>query len=188
MHRDLMRLPARHSRTGLLNVIVETPRGSRNKYRYDEELGLFLLHKRLPAGAAFPFDFGFVPATRAEDGDPLDVVVLADEATMAGCLTTVRLLGVLEAEQTEKGETLRNDRLVGVAETEKIHPEITSLDQVPPREIEQIEHFFVSYNRYEGREFVIVGRGGPKVAWKLVESGMRSYQTSGNHAARSRDA
>src|SRR5437764_1172805 len=81
-------LGARDRATGLVNVIVETPAGSRSKYKYDEALGLFRLHKLLPVGAAFPFDFGFIPGTRAEDGDPLDVLLLGVEPTFVGCLVT----------------------------------------------------------------------------------------------------
>src|SRR5919199_1807176 len=102
-----------------LNVIIETPKGSRNKFDYDEELGLFKLGGVLPAGASFPFDFGFLPATRGGDGDPLDVLVLMDEPAFAGCLVTVRLLGVIEAEQTEGDATTRNDRLIAVAATSR---------------------------------------------------------------------
>ncbi len=93
-----------------LNVIIETPKGSRNKFKYDEEFGLFRLSGLLPVGAVFPFDFGFVPSTAGEDGDPLDVLLLMDEPAFAGCLVTSRLIGVIEAEQTEEGKAERNDR------------------------------------------------------------------------------
>jgi inorganic pyrophosphatase len=100
---------------GDLRVIIETPQGSRNKFDYDAELGLFKLGGVLPAGAVFPFDFGFVPSTTGGDGDPLDVLVLMDEAAFAGCLVEARLIGVIEAKQTERdGKTTRNDRLVAV--------------------------------------------------------------------------
>src|SRR5437764_15464112 len=86
---------------GVVHVIVDTPKGSRNKFKYDEELGLFKLSGVLPAGAVFPFDFGFVPATLGGDGDALDVLLLMDEPAFVGCLVEVRLIGVIEAEQTE---------------------------------------------------------------------------------------
>src|SRR3954464_7536915 len=87
--------------TGDLNMIIDTPKGSRNKFKYDEAHGLFKLSGVLPAGASFPFDFGYVPSTRGEDGDPVDVLVLMDEPAFAGCLVPARLIGVIEAEQTE---------------------------------------------------------------------------------------
>jgi len=120
----LTHLPARNPDTGLVHVIVDTPKGSRNKFKYDEKLGLFRLGKVLPLGSCFPYDFGFIPSTKAEDGDPVDVLVLMDEPAFSGCLVTVRLLGVIEAEQTEEGKTVRNDRLIGALETPFNKPEV----------------------------------------------------------------
>ncbi len=80
--------------TGLLNAIVETPKGNRNKFKYDPNIGIFKIDKVLPAGAVFPFDFGFVPSTLADDGDSLDVLVLADEPAFSGCLAPARLIGI----------------------------------------------------------------------------------------------
>jgi len=156
-----------------VEVVVDTPRGSRNKYKHDEARDLYLLHKVLPAGMAFPFDFGYVPGTRGDDGDALDVLVIGEERTFVGCRIPVRLLGVIRAEQTEKGETIRNDRLIATAETEKIHPEARSLDDLPRGLIDQVELFFSAYNRAEGRTFVPTGRGGPEDAARLVAEGRR---------------
>src|SRR5215211_3689972 len=128
-----------------LNVIIETPKGSRNKYNYDEETGLFKLGGVLPAGASFPFDFGFVPSTLGGDGDPLDVLVLMDEPAFAGCLVRTRLVGVVEAEQTERdGETTRNDRLIGVAADSRLLGRVRTLESLGPDLLDEIEHFFVS--------------------------------------------
>jgi inorganic pyrophosphatase len=163
------RLPARDPETELLNVVVDTPKGSRNKYKWDEERGIWRLRKVLPLGASFPFDFGFVPSTRGGDGDPLDVLILMDEATFPGCVVSARLIGVLEARQTEKRKSMRNDRLVAVVETELNPPEVRSLDELDRRRIDEIERFFVSYNEMEGRRFEPLGRRGPAAAWRLVE-------------------
>src|SRR5437764_14661059 len=103
-------------KTGSLNVVIETPKGSRNKFKCDPQSGSFELSKVLPRGSVFPFDFGFIPSTTGDDGDPLDVLVLMDEPVPAGCKIAARLLGVIEAEQTSDGETERNDRLMAVAE------------------------------------------------------------------------
>src|SRR5262245_29945269 len=111
--QSLLKLPCFDPETGLVNVIIDTPQGSRIKFKYDEELGLFKLGKVLPLGASFPYDFGFIPSTYAEDDDPVDILVLMDEPAFSGCLLKVRLLGALEAEQTENGKTNRNDRLLG---------------------------------------------------------------------------
>lgn len=135
---------------------------------FNEKLGLFRLAKVLPLGAYFPYDFGFIPSTRAEDGDPLDVLVIMDEPAFCGCLVTVRLLGVIEAEQTEKGKTVRNDRLIGTVETRYNRPDFRSLDDLGKSRLDEIEHFFVSYNEAEGRRFKPLGRRGAEEAQKLV--------------------
>jgi inorganic pyrophosphatase len=177
-------VPAYDRLTGRLNVIIETSKGNSSKYKYDEQLGLFRLHKLLPAGAIFPFDFGFIPSTRGEDGDPLDVLVLAGEPTAIGSLVTVRLLGALRAEQTEGRRTLRNDRLIGVPHTDKIKPQARSFRDLSSQLLDQIEHFFISYNRYEGRAFRIMARDGPGAADRLVAEGIRRYRH--DRAARKR--
>jgi inorganic pyrophosphatase len=94
--------PAGSAKAGdkLLQVVIETPKGSRNKYSFDPEQHIFVLKAALPAGMSFPYDFGFVPQTLAQDGDPLDVLVLMDEPAFPGCALLVRLIGVIEGEQT----------------------------------------------------------------------------------------
>ena len=164
---------------GELNVIIETPKGSRNKFNYDEGTGLFKLGGVLPAGASFPFDFGFVPSTLGGDGDPLDVLVLMDEPAFAGCLVRVRLVGVIEAEQTERdGETTRNDRLIGVAAESRLHKSVRTLNALGDALLDEIEHFFVSYNDFKGKRFNPLGRFGPRKAAALVEEGMKEFAKS----------
>src|SRR5204862_1273192 len=109
-----------------------------------------------------------IPGTRGEDGDALDALILGEEPTFTGCLVTVRVLGVIEAEQTGKGRTVRNDRMIVIPETEKIRPTARSLADVPKRVLTQIEHFFVSYNHAEGRVFTVLGRRGPRQAMELI--------------------
>jgi len=165
---------------GDLNVIVETPKGSRNKFDYDEKLSLFKLGGVLPAGAVFPFDFGFVPATVGGDGDPLDVLLLMDESAFTGCLVRARLVGVIEAEQTERdGETTRNDRLIAVASESRTHKKVRSLAGLSENVVEEIEHFFVSYNEIKGKEFRPLGRFGPERARRLVEEGVMNFRRRG---------
>src|SRR5215467_13835054 len=93
-------------------AIIETPKGSRNKFDDDPKSNLFLLAALLPEGMMFPFDFGFIPSTLGEDGDPIDILVLMDAPAHPGCLIDVRLIGVIQAEQTEGGKTETNDRLL----------------------------------------------------------------------------
>jgi inorganic pyrophosphatase len=158
-----------------LNVIIETPMGSRNKLTYDETQGLFRLGGVLPAGSVFPFDFGFVPSTLGGDGDPLDVLVLMDERVFPGCLISARLVGVLKAEQTQKKKTSRNDRLIAVANKSVTHSDVCSLKDLNPNLIEQIEHFFISYNSIKGKLFKPLGRYGPGPAWQVVRRGQKAF-------------
>jgi inorganic pyrophosphatase len=106
-------------------AIIETPKGSRNKFDYDPQSNLFVLAGLLPEGMMFPFDFGFIPSTKGEDGDPVDIMVLMDAPTHVGCLIEVRIIGIIDAEQTEKGQTEKNSRILGAAihsyETRKSH-------------------------------------------------------------------
>ena len=171
----LEHLSARESDTGLVRVVVDTAKGSRNKYKYDETLGLYRLSKVLPLGLTFPYDFGSIPSTRAEDGDPLDVLVLGEEALLPGFLVTVRLVGVIQAEQTEHGKTFRNDRLLGAIETPVNRPAIQTLAELPPERLDEIECFFSTYNHLEGRHFKPIGRHGPAMAEQLLANGIRQF-------------
>jgi inorganic pyrophosphatase len=176
---NLDRLPAFDPDSGDLNVIIETTKGRRNKFKYEEGQGLFLLDSMLPPGAVFPYDFGFVPSTEAEDGDPVDVLVLMEEPAFVGCLVRARLIGVLEAEQTEGGETFRNDRLIAVLSARYIHRQAESLDDLPPELVDDIEHFFVSYNQTRGKEFKPLRRRGPKEALEVVRRAQRRAEEGG---------
>lgn len=167
-----------------LHVIIDTPKGSRNKFKFDEALGLFKLGGVLAAGMVFPFDFGYVPSTRAGDGDPLDVLMLMDEPAFAGCLVNARLIGVIEAEQTEEGKTERNDRLIAVAADSRNHKEIHSLDDVSANLLDEIEHFFVSYNAAKGKEFKPTNRADAARARQIVQEGMRLFENARGKARR----
>jgi len=170
---NLMDLAAHDPDSGLVRVIIDTPRASRNKYKFDPELGLFKLSRVLPAGMSFPFDFGSIPGTRAEDGDALDVMVLNEAPLFAGCLVLVHLIGVIRAKQTERGKTIRNDRLLGVIETPVNKPVIRDVKALPKEQLREIEHFFRSYNEAQGRRFVVTGRAGPQAAQRILKRAMQ---------------
>src|SRR6202022_2065200 len=97
-----------------IQVIIETPKGSRNKFSFDADQKVFELKKVLPAGMTFPHDFGFIPSTKAEDGDPVDVLAIMDEPAFPGCILKCRVVGVTEGERGKKMKTERNDRAVAV--------------------------------------------------------------------------
>lgn len=162
-----------------VNVIIETPKGSRNKLDYEPSLGVFELAGVLPEGSVFPYDFGFIPSTLGEDGDPLDVLVFLDESVPMGCLVVARMIGVIEAEQTERdGKSMRNDRLLAVATRAHTHADVNALEDLRSKMVDEIEHFFCSYNEMKGKTFRPTGRGGPEQALKLVRAGTDRYERS----------
>lgn len=161
------------ARNGLFHVIVDSPGGSANKYKFDSPHGMFKLSRELPPGMHFPCDFGFIPGTCAEDGDALDVAVLIDAPSFVGCLITVRLLGAICAKQTENGRTVRNDRLVAIAVTPANPARARRLRDVPKWRIDALQDFFVTYNRLQGRIFKPVSRIGAVRAGALVQQAIR---------------
>ena len=172
----LSELPAWDASTGLLHVIVDTPRGSRIKFKYEGQKRSYVASHLFPAGTFFPFDFGSIPSTLAQDGDPLDVLVLMEEPSFTGCLVSVRPIGVIEANQTQEGKTKRNDRILGVADVSRTYRELQDLDDVPDRLLKEIEGFFVFYNEERGRRFEVIGRFGSDRASRLVAAGERRFR------------
>lgn len=170
MASPLHQLPAHvaHSRT-LVHVVVETPKGSRNKVAFDPDLAVFMLKGVLPEGHSFPYDFGFVPSTLAADGDPLDVLLLLDAPAFPGCVVEARLLGALEIEQRETDGTVqRNDRLIAVAAHSREHKQLHALTDLSPDMLHEVEHFFHSYNEVKGGEIKVLRRVGPEQAHHLL--------------------
>lgn len=153
-----------------LQVVVETPRGCRNKYKFDEESGRMKLSKVMPEGMVFPYDFGFFPGTKSEDGDPLDVLILNDEPTFPGCQIECRLVGLLRAQQKDAdGTQHRNDRLIAVAQASVLFAGVKELSDLEPKFLEQIEDFFVNYQKVRDVEVKLMGRGNAKEARQKLE-------------------
>jgi inorganic pyrophosphatase len=152
----------------LLQVIIETPKGCRNKYSFDDEQKIFVLKAALPAGMVFPYDFGFLPRTLADDGDPIDVLVLMDEPAFPGCALMARLIGVIEGEQTANKKTTRNDRLVAVAETAHMWANTKSIKDLPKKAVTEIEEFFVNYHKLQGKKYKLLAIKGEKTALDLI--------------------
>ena len=154
-------------------VVIETPKVRRTNSRSSrasERLCSKACCRRAPC---FPSTSSFVPSTRAEDGDPLDVLVLMDAPVFPGCVVPSRLIGVIEAEQSEDGQTERNDRLLAVAANSATHRSIQTLSDLSQDLVAQIEHFFVSYNEMKGKRFEVKGRAGKKRALTLVTAVMK---------------
>jgi len=166
-------LPPFHKKDGTLQVVIETPKTSRNKYSFDEKLGLFILKKVLPAGMVFPYDFGFVPSTVAEDGDPTDVLVLMDEPAFTGCLLRCRIVGIIEGVQGKKN--MRNDRVVAIQEDAHSFADIKHMDDLGKKFVEELEEFFVDYHKFTEEKYRILKARGPKEAMKRIKAGMKAY-------------
>jgi inorganic pyrophosphatase len=138
----------------VVNVIIESPKGQGHKYDFEPETRFFKLKKVLPAGLVFPFDFGFIPNTKGEDGDPLDVVVISEIPTFPGCSMDCRIIGSIKANQTEEdGETIRNDRFLAVPEVSQMFKEVNDVEHLPEGIVSQIESFFQNYNEQAGKKF-----------------------------------
>jgi inorganic pyrophosphatase len=158
----------------LIQVIIETPRGSRNKFAYDEEQNIFTVKKVLPAGMSFPYDFGFLPRTQAPDGDPIDVLLLMDEPAFPGIAVRARLIGVIQGEQVEEKRKTRNDRLLAVAEMNHEYAYIKKLSDLPKQFVHELEQFFVNYHQLEGRQYKLLGCKGADVAMRAIKEAQRA--------------
>lgn len=152
-----------------LRVVIETPKGSRNKFKYDPELGSYRLNSVLPEGMVFPYDFGFVPCTKAQDGDPLDVLLLMDIPAFPGIVVESRIIGIIEAEQSEDGNTMRNDRIIAVAKESYTHSDIKKPADLNDNMMREIERFFTNYNKVRGKRFNVLGLKGAGAAVKLIK-------------------
>lgn len=159
---------------GVLQVVVETPKGSRNKFAFDPDQKVFALKAILPEGMSFPYDFGFLPQTIAPDGDPLDVLLLMDEPAYPGVVVHSRLIGVIEGEQIEGKKKNRNDRLLAVAEASQRYQDIRKQTDLPKRFMKELEEFFVNYHRLQGREYRLLGCKDADEAESLIKEARRA--------------
>lgn len=170
---NLIKLPTRSS-DGDIHVVVETPRGSSAKLEFDPELNVFTLSKALILGLTYPYDWGFVPSTKGEDGDPLDVLVIHDAATAPGLVMKCKVIGVLEVLQSEKGKKgIRNDRLIAVPRDS--HRERSDKDarDLSKQVRTEIEKFFIATDELEDKELKFLGWKGPKAGEKLIDAKAR---------------
>jgi len=151
-----------------LRAIIETPQGSRNKLKFDHELGRFRISRSLPAGMSFPFDFGYFPGTLADDGDALDVLIIMDGPGYPGVVVDVRLLGVIEAEVKKGGQVIRNDRLIAVADGTTERGTLRRLADIEDALRDQICSWFETDSRLAGKSFRLLSQGGPGAAAKLL--------------------
>jgi inorganic pyrophosphatase len=156
------------------NVVVETPKGSRTKFAYDPEFGMFRAKKLLAMGFAFPFPFGFFPSTKAEDGDPLDVLLVTEADLPMGSLVRCRLLGGIAMEQSSEGNPQRNDRLLAVPLLLHQDRPPYEVSDLPPAELKDIEDFLIGYQAADGKEAKVVGRLDKSEAERIVTESSQS--------------
>ena len=161
----------------LMQVVIETPKGSRNKYAFDPDQKVFELKKVLPAGMTFPYDFGFIPRTKGGDGDPVDVLVLMDEPAFPSVVVKCRLVGIIEGEQYEKknkSDKERNDRIVAVANENHSFADIKHVDDLGKLFLREIEEFFVNYHELSAEQYRVIDVRGPGHARRRIEDGIRA--------------
>lgn len=157
----------------MLRVVIETPKGSRNKFAFDTKQHIFQLKKVLPEGMTFPYDFGFVPSTKADDGDPVDVLVLMDEPAFPGCVLSCRPIGVIEGEEGKKKDVDRNDRIIAVEQGAHSWADIKTIDDLGDHFLQELEEFFTNYHKLSGNKYRVLDVKGPGQAKKLVKSARR---------------
>jgi inorganic pyrophosphatase len=170
---DPTQLKPIRKKDGLVQVVIETPAGSRNKFAFDPKQSTFVLKNVLPAGMTFPYDFGFLPQTMAPDGDPIDVLLLMDEPAYPGVSVLAHLIGVIEGEQVDGKKRIRNDRLVAVAEANHAYAKVRKLTDLPGKWIKELETFFVNYHGLQGKTYRLLGCKGPDAALQLAKNARR---------------
>ena len=158
-------------------AIIETPKGRRNKFKYEHDAGMFSLSRVLPQGFIFPFDFGFIPSTVADDGDPLDMIVLMDEPAHVGCLVEVRIIGVIKLVQTEDGKKSDNDRLIGVTVQSDQYKDVKSIKEVNQDFVQQITEFIGLYNKNSDKQDEVKGVEGPEKALEMLEKAIAKFES-----------
>ncbi len=149
-------------------AVVETPRGSTCKLDFDADLRAFTLTKPLMTGLTYPYDWGFIPSTEAEDGDPLDVLIIHNSQTYPGVILRCRPVGILEVEQKKKGKTERNDRIFAVPDRSPLETDLQDIRRLPSRAHDELEQFFRATNALEDKELKFLGWRGPARAIKAI--------------------
>ena len=161
---DLSRIPAQ-PKPGLLNVLIEIAAGSKNKYEYDKDLQAFALDRVLYSSVHYPYDYGFIPNTLADDGDPLDGMVMMDEPTFPGCVIAARPIGMLE--MIDGGD--RDEKILCVPDKDPRYVKVQSLKDVAPHKLDEIAEFFQSYKNLEKKAVEILGWQDIEAVMPLVE-------------------
>jgi inorganic pyrophosphatase len=160
---------------GDVHVVVETPRGSRVKLSFDPKLETFTLAKSLLTGLTYPHDWGFVPSTKADDGDPIDVMLIHDAATFPGLVVASKVIGILLVEQTSKGKTERNDRLFAVPRRSHSELALSDVRELSKPILLELEKFFSATDELERKSLQIIGWKGPAAAARALKKAAKAF-------------
>jgi inorganic pyrophosphatase len=174
---EIGKLPAFDGNSDTVNVVLEVSKGSRTKLKYEQRHGVFRSEKVLPVGLVFPFDFGFIPSTLADDGDPLDAIVLSEAGLPAQTVVYAKLLTIIKCKQTEKRRAERNDRIVALPLDAKSRKPMQPSVRFDSSLEEAIARFFVEYNKLQGKTFRVIGTEGPRSALAAIR---KSVQRAGS--------
>ena len=166
---DYTRLPIGEKAPHRINAVIEIPKDSVNKYEYDKELHVFKLDRTLFSPVHYPGDYGFIPCTLGNDGDPLDVLVLVEAPSFPGCLMEVRPIGVLQ--MVDQGK--KDEKILAVAESDPLYAQVNDASQVPQHQLREIEHFFSIYKHLEGKRTEIAGWDDAEEARKIILDGQK---------------
>ncbi len=168
---DLSLIPAQ-PKPGIVNVLIEIPAGSKNKYEFDKDLNAFALDRVLYASVQYPYDYGFIPNTLADDGDPLDGMVIMDQPTFPGCVIAARPIGMLG--MIDGGDS--DEKLLCVPDKDPRYTNVTSLKDIASHRLEEIAEFFRTYKNLEKKETKITGWQDVDSVRPLVEQCIRAYK------------
>ncbi len=169
---NYLELPIGADAPGLVAAVIEIPQGSVNKYEYDKEFHVFRLDRNLYSPVHYPGDYGFVPQTIADDGDPLDILILGDAPSFAGCVLVARPVGVFH--MLDQG--VQDEKIVAFAKDNPTFREIEDYTSVYPQILREVEHFFTIYKDLEGKRTQALGWGGVEVARQIIMDGHRRFQ------------
>jgi inorganic pyrophosphatase len=168
---NYLTLPIGNGAPDEVNAVIEIPRGQTNKYEYDKQLHVFRLDRNLYSPVHYPGDYGFIPSTLSDDGDPLDVLVLVDAPSFTGCVMTVRPIGVLEMVDQEK----KDEKVLAVGTNNPIYKNVNDYEGLYPHLVREIEHFFAIYKELEAKTTRILGWQGSKRAREIVSECVTRY-------------
>ena len=165
---SLIKLPTWADKSHI-HAVIETPRGNHCKLEYDPKHRVFTLSKPLLAGLTYPYDWGFIPSTKAEDGDPLDVLVIHDAGTYPGLLLRCTPIGVLQVLQTAQGKSKRNDRIFAIPDRAPFEGDLQDVRHLPKRAIGELEKFFEATDALENKKLKFLGWHGPTHAIRTIK-------------------